>query len=62
MEEEGWKLFVKDAEVYYKLSEEMKLTHPLIAYFANLHGLRKVTKNLNKRVPKSIAKKVTKYL
>lgn len=43
---DDWKSIIKDAELYYKLSEDMKLTHPLIAYFANLHALEKVSKNL----------------
>ena len=57
-QEEVWRKYVKEAEVYYKLSEQLKESNPLIAYFANLHGLRKVTRSL----PKPAPKKVIKYL
>ena len=57
-----YKSIIRDAEIYYKLSEEMKLAHPLIAYYANLHGLEKVSKNLNKTSSKKDRKLVMEYL
>ena len=63
---EDWRVLVKEAELYYKLSEEIKNVHPLIAYYMNLHGLEKVHKNLMSLSPdkkyKSIKAKVSKYL
>lgn len=59
---EDWRSIIKDAEVYYKLSEEMKLAHPLIAYYANLRGLEKVSENMNQCKSKSVKKKVRDYL
>lgn len=58
----SWRSYIKEADIYYKLSEEMKLTHPLIAYFSNLHGLRKVSKNLNKNLAKKTKSKIMAYL
>jgi hypothetical protein len=60
METNEWRSYVKEAEVFYKLSEELKFTHPLIAYFANLHGLKKVAKNMHNKIPKKVKNKVLK--
>ena len=63
---DDWRLLIKEAELYYKLSEEIKNVHPLIAYYMNLRGLEKVYKNLMKlssdKKSKSIKAKVNKYL
>ena len=43
---------IQEAEIYYKLSEEIKHSNPLVAYFVNLHGLRRVARNLpNDQIP-----------
>lgn len=60
--DEDWRKYVKEADIYYKLSEQMKQSQPLIAYFSNLHGLRKVTHNMPKKADKKLTKRILKYL